>query len=327
MQRSKPFIKWVGGKGGLTDQLARMLPRDLADGKGLTYVEPFVGGGAMLFFMLRRHTGIRRAIVCDVNADLTTCYRTVRDTPDRLIKALGEIEREYLALANDDARRDFYLAQRKRYNLKGHGDVDNTVMFLFLNRTCFNGMYRVNRSGGFNVPFGRYERPQICDADTILADSAALQRVEIMTGDFEGTLSMATERSFFYLDPPYRPISATSAFTSYTVGQFNDEEQERLCRFCHRLDASGHRFMLSNSDGLPYGDDFLRRLYSDYNISTVSAARSINCKGTGRGRLSEIVVRNYNEPKKYTDDFILEPYYVAGGIMRGNETNYHEERL
>lgn len=185
---ARPFVKWAGGKGQLLGQLEAALPRDLS-AKPFTYVEPFVGGGAMLFFMLRRFPNICRAVVNDINPVLATAYRVVRDNPDPLLAALSDLERDYLARAEQDARKEFYLARRDEFNARCADAVRQTALFVFLNRTCFNGLYRENAKGGFNVPFGRYANPVICNEPVIRADSALLNAVEmeIATGDFKAT--------------------------------------------------------------------------------------------------------------------------------------------
>jgi len=181
--KGKPFIKWVGGKTQLIEQLDAQLPADFDTWNDVTYIEPFVGGGAMLFYMLQRYPNIRCAVINDVNPDLTTCYRTVRDMPEELIASLTDMQNTYNALSSEKARKDFFLAVRDRYNEKYLEPLENTTKFFFLNRTCFNGLYRVNKKGLFNVPFGKYTNPQICDPVTIRRDSELLQHVEILTGD------------------------------------------------------------------------------------------------------------------------------------------------
>lgn len=291
---AKPFIKWAGGKGQLLAQLDTLLPADFAAWPDACYVEPFVGGGAMLFHLLRRYPNISRAVVNDANAALTTCYRTVRDSPDALIAALAAIERDFLPLV-PDARKAYYLLRRARFNTAAPDDVERTALFIFLNRTCFNGLYRVNRRGAFNVPFGRYARPVICDEATLRADSDLLRRVEITTGDFAATLRHAAPHTLFYLDPPYRPLSTTSYFNDYTAQKFDDGEQQRLRDFCDAATAAGAAVMLSNSDGkTACGDDYLDRLYARYDITRVMAARCVNATGTGRGKIAEIVARNFS---------------------------------
>lgn len=298
MTKAKPFIKWVGGKTQLIEQLDALLPADFDKWKDVTYIEPFVGGGAMLFYMLQKYPNIRRAVISDINRDLTTCYKTVREQPEELILSLKELEESYLSL-NMEERGEFFLEKRTRYNEKNLDAVNNTALFFFLNRTCFNGLYRVNKSGMFNVPFGKYVNPTICDPATIRKDSAILQRVEILTGDFEKTFEYASGNTLFYFDPPYRPLSGTSSFKDYTKEEFNDEEQIRLKLFCDRIDKAGFHFMLSNSDGKgkDASDDFFDRLYVDYPIERVWAARSVNSNPQKRGKLTEILVHNYQNTK------------------------------
>lgn len=295
MSKAKPFLKWVGGKSQLLEQLKVRLPADFAQKKDITYVEPFVGGGAMLFYLLQAHRNITRAVINDINPDLITCYRTVRDHPHELIRSLTAIQAEYYVLSTEEARKSYYLDVRDRFNAKPDNPIENTTLFFFLNRTCFNGLYRVNKAGKFNVPFGRYKHPLICDADTILADSELLQRVKILSGDFEQTGEQVGGNTFFYFDPPYRPISQTSSFTSYAKEAFNDASQLRLKLFCDRLQKAQIPFMLSNSDCCDANGTyrFFDELYRDYHIDRVWAARNINADRTKRGKLTEIVVRNY----------------------------------
>lgn len=292
--KAKPFVKWVGGKGQLLKQLEALLPIDFSERANVTYIEPFVGGGAMLFHLLQNYSNIKSAIINDINPDLTTCYRVVRDNPKELISTLEDIQAQYYAFDTEEQRKEFFLMCREKFNSKQCNDIDNSVLFLFLNRTCFNGLYRVNKSGKFNVPFGRYKTPTICDAATIYADSILLQKVEIMTGDFEQTASKIDGETFVYLDPPYRPLSATSNFNDYSKESFNDASQIRLKEFCDRLDRMGVTFMLSNSDGMQCDvqDTFFDELYVDYRIDRVLASRSINSDASKRGKLTEIVVGN-----------------------------------
>lgn len=242
--KAKPFIKWVGGKGQLIEQLEALLPADFEKWENVTYIEPFVGGGAMLFYMLQTHPNITHAVINDINSDLTTCYRVVRDHPKELVESLAAKQAEYYSLPTEMARRAFYLGERQEFNTKNLDPIENTTLFFFLNRTCFNGLYRVNKSGLFNVPFGKYETPTICDANTIFADSEILQKVEIMTGDYQQTLEKAKGNTLFYFDPPYRPLNATSSFNDYTKEAFNDLAQKRLKEFCDQVEAAGHKFML-----------------------------------------------------------------------------------
>lgn len=314
MTKAKPFIKWVGGKTQLIEQLDAQLPADFDKWENVTYIEPFVGGGAMLFYMLQKYPNIHRVVINDINRDLTTCYETVRDQSDELIASLKELEDSYLAL-NMDEREKFFLSTRARYNEKNLDAVNNTALFFFLNKTCFNGLYRVNKSGSFNVPFGKYANPTICDPATIHKDSTFLKRVEILTGDFENTFKYASGNTLFYFDPPYRPLSGTSSFKDYTKEVFNDEEQIRLKHFCDRINSAGFKFMLSNSDGRgkDVTDDFFDRLYADYPIERVWAARSVNSNPKKRGKLTEILVHNYlnTKEKSETDTDLQNSLFVA----------------
>jgi DNA adenine methylase len=297
--KAKPFVKWVGGKSQLIEQLEALLPADFDSWENVTYIEPFVGGGAMLFHMLQKYRNIRTAVINDINPDLTTCYRTVRDNPDELVNSLKEIQKEYYSIKSKDEKCQFFLLMREEFNKKNLGDIENTTLFFFLNRTCFNGLYRVNKSGLFNVPFGKYETPTICDPQTIYADSELLQNVEIITGDYQETLRYANGNSFFYFDPPYRPLSATSNFNDYSKEVFNDIAQRRLKSFCDTIQNAGHMFMLSNSDCSSANpeDTFFEDLYlveDYYNMSRVMASRNVNANGKKRGKTTEIEVRNDN---------------------------------
>ena len=296
---AKPFIKWVGGKGQLIEQLEAKLPADFDNWDNATYIEPFIGGGAMLFYMLQQHPNIKRAVINDINPDLITCYRTVRDNVELLIPALRDIQAEYHALSDMEAKREMFMAVRQSYNEKNLDPIENTVKFFFLNRTCFNGLYRVNKRGLFNVPWGKYIQPQICDEYTLRTDSELLKRVEILEGDFEDTLSYAQGNTLFYFDPPYRPLSDTSSFNDYTKDAFNDDSQVRLKEFCDHVNVDGHCFMLSNSDckGKNEADNFFEVLYANYYIDRVMASRNVNANGAKRGKISELLIRNYMNTK------------------------------
>lgn len=298
--KAKPFIKWVGGKSQLIEQLEALLPADFDKWENVTYIEPFVGGGAMLFHMLQKHPNIKCAIINDINDDLTTCYKVVRDQPTELINALTEIQTIYHSFHSEDLRRQFFMLMRKEFNTKALDPIRNTTLFLFLNRTCFNGLYRVNKSGLFNVPFGKYETPTICDPDTIYADSLLLQNVEILTGDYQQTFDKAYGNTLFYFDPPYRPLSNTSSFNDYSKESFNDLAQKRLKLFCDRVEKAGYSFMLSNSDcyNTPLQDRFFEDLYLGYVIDRVWASRNVNANPAKRGKLQELLIHNYVETKQ-----------------------------
>ena len=321
--RAKPFIKWVGGKGQLIEQLDVNLPADFGEWNDVTYIEPFVGGGAMLFYMLQKYPNIQKAVINDINPDLTTCYKTVRDNVNELIESLQCIENEYLSLNGDKRQKEFFMATRERYNEKNLDPIENTTKFFFLNRTCFNGLYRVNKKGLFNVPFGKYKNPRICDPATLLKDSELLKRVEILTGDFEATFNYASNRTLFYFDPPYRPLSDTSSFNDYAKEVFNDDAQIRLKEFCDRIHNSGYNFMLSNSDckGKNENDTFFDVLFKDYIIERVLASRRINSNPDKRGKLTEILVHDYHKTKGSTKETNLElDFNTADLLVSGQYT-------
>ncbi|MFI3295997.1 MAG: DNA adenine methylase [bacterium] len=290
----KPFVKWVGGKTQLIKTIAKFLPKDFAELEDVTYVEPFVGGGAMLFWMLHNYQNISRAVINDINPVLTNAYSVVKEKPLLLIEFLLQIEELYFSLENEGERKNYFLLQREKFNHYSLDSVQQAGLFIFLNRTCFNGLYRVNKRGFFNVPFGKYSKPKICDTQTILADSEALQKVEILTGDFSKTIDYATKETLFYFDPPYKPISKTSSFTTYTKEDFDDLDQLRLGEFCKNISELGHRFLLSNSDVKNVNpiDNFFDDLYKMFDIERVTASRMINSNASNRGKIAEILVSN-----------------------------------
>lgn len=306
-QIAKPFIKWVGGKGKLIPTLTTLLPSNLEKLEALTYIEPFIGGGAMLFFMLQNYPNIERAIINDLNPNLIKAYNTIKESPESLINALNTIQKEYLNITEEEKRKEFYLNARKHFNNGNLSNVESTMYLIFLNKTCFNGLYRVNSKGEFNVPFGKYKNPTICDAKTIYADSELLQKVEIRCGDFEETEQYISENTFIYFDPPYRPLDATSSFNSYAKEAFNDEEQIRLKRYFDRLSEKRCLMMLSNSDckGRNPEDTFFDDLYKDYIIERVYASRSVNANPEKRGKLTELLIRNYTHTLNHSSAFII----------------------
>lgn len=292
--QAKPFVKWVGGKSQLISSIEKALPCDVYKLPELTYIEPFVGGGAMFFWALNKMKNIKKAIINDINSDLTKTYKTIRDNVSELVAELNYIQKEYRLLNLEESRKEFYLERRVRFNTKDLDDIENSALFIFLNRTCFNGLYRVNKKGEFNVPFGRYSNPTICDENTLFADSNLLQKVEILTGDFEQTLHSATENTFFYFDPPYKPLNQTSSFTSYSKENFTDDEQIRLKHFCDKLDDRNYLWILSNSDVRSNDPEniFFDDLYSQYKIDRVWASRSVNANPEKRGKLTELLISN-----------------------------------
>jgi len=291
---AKPFLKWAGGKGQLIAAIEAALPANFSRQKNVAYIEPFIGSGAVLFWLLQRYPFIQQAVINDINTDLTIAYATIKEDPFALIDGLQVMQDSYYRLADEKKRKTFYLEKREEFNTRTLSNIGNTVLLIFLNKTCFNGLYRVNSNNEFNVPFGRHNKPKICDAATIIADSRILQQVTILNGDFRDTLNYAAPNSFFYFDPPYKPLSKTSSFTSYSTSSFDDREQLRLKEFCDELTARGHKWLLSNSDP---GNGFFEDLYTGdaVVIDKVKARRAINSVGSGRGEIAELLISNYSK--------------------------------
>jgi DNA adenine methylase len=291
---AKPFLKWAGGKTQLIAEIEKSLPENVVKNK-FTYIEPFVGSGAVMFWMLNNLPTLEKAVINDINQDLINTYRTIASNPKELISILDVLQREFHELeGNEDNKKEYYYKKRTLYNLRTLDKLAQSALFIFINRTCFNGLYRVNRNNEYNVPMGGYKRPTICDKENILAVSEILKRVEILCGDFEQTLNYASNNTLFYFDPPYKPLSNTSSFNSYAKDEFNDSEQIRLSNFCNKIDKLDHHWILSNSDvkGKDPNDNFFDDLFSDYTIQRVNAKRSINANPEKRGELTELLITN-----------------------------------
>ena len=287
----KPFLKWAGGKTQLLADIEARFP--FAKTAEFTFVEPFVGSGAVLFWVLNNFPGLQAAVINDVNHDLINVYRVIQSDVSGLISLLGEYQEQYHALdEQQELKKEFYYASREQFNARNSEALVHAALFIFLNRTCFNGLYRVHRKNSFNVPVGSYKKPRICDEENLLAVADRLQKVTILSGDFEATLQYADTNAFFYLDPPYKPLTVTSSFNAYAREEFGDDEQVRLKHFCDQLTAAGGRWLLSNSDVRAANpeDNFFDRLYSDYSIRRVSAKRNINSKSGGRGNITELLI-------------------------------------
>lgn len=293
---AKPFLKWAGGKGQLLGQLSEHLP-DRISKEPFTYIEPFVGGGAMLFYMLQHFGNIRKAVINDINEDLILTYQIIKDDVEALIANLDRLEKDYLAISDQMGRSQIFYEVRKQYNQHNGDSIERASQLLFLNKTCFNGLYRVNKRGLFNVPFGKYANPTICNAKLLRVDSQLLKsaQVEICQGDYAQTLQHIEGLTFVYLDPPYRPLDATSSFTAYAKGDFNDDDQRALGAFCHQLTDRGCLWMESNADCSAKNpeDSFFEELYADYRIERVYASRSINANPEKRGKITELLIKNY----------------------------------
>lgn len=298
---AKPFLKWAGGKTQLISDIQKALPKDISEEK-LTYIEPFIGSGAVFFWMLNNFPKLKKAVINDINEDLINTYQTIASRPIELISILEILQNEFHALEDrEDNKKLYYYEKRDLYNTRKEEQSKQAALFIFLNRTCFNGLYRVNRKNEYNVPMGNYKKPTICDKENILAVSMALQKVEILCGDFEQTLEYAANNSLFYFDPPYKPLSETSSFNSYAKDEFNDNEQIRLKNFCSKLDTLNHTWILSNSDvkGRDVNNNFFDDLYADFNIQRVDARRNINANPEKRGSLKELLITNQTNIQKY----------------------------
>lgn len=291
---AKPFLKWAGGKTQLIEQIKEQLPVTIKK-EPFTYIEPFVGSGAVLFWMLEEYPNLEKAIINDINQDLTNSYSTIKYNVHGLIDILRKWEVEYHNLVEDEeAKKEYYYEKRALFNTRSSDQTTQSAIFIFLNRTCFNGLYRVNRKNEFNVPIGSYKKPQICNEENLLAVSDVLQKVEILNGDYSETINYTTENTFFYFDPPYKPLSETSSFNSYAKDEFDDAEQVRLKEFCDMLDNQNHKWILSNSDvkGKDINNNFFDDLYGAFNIYRVNARRIINANPGKRGQLTELLITN-----------------------------------
>ncbi len=295
----RPVLKWAGGKGQLLDQIEQKLPLKLKMGGIKRYIEPFVGGGAV-FFDIYNNYNIQEAFLFDINPELVILYNVIKYDVEKLIIELTKIDTEYKHTVD---KKEYYYARRDEYN-----DLDKTVdanvyvagfvrrasLTIFLNRTCFNGLFRVNSKNKFNVPMGKYINPRILDAANLRNVSEALQIATIVHADFSKVTDYVTADTFVYYDPPYRPIRQTSSFNSYAVGDFDDDEQKRLKSVFDACHKNGALQMLSNSDPTNYTDDlFFDDLYKDYKINRILAKRLINSKADGRDAIRELLITNY----------------------------------
>ena len=292
----KPFIKWVGGKGQLLSEINKLYPVEL--GKNINkYAEIFLGGGAVLFDILSKYK-LDEVYISDKNLELINTYKSIRDNVDILIKSLKEMEEQYIPLNNED-RKIYYYEKREEYNsLKINSEVNNiekAILFIFLNKTCFNGLYRVNKKGKFNVPMGAYKKPKICDEENLKNVSLTLRNVKIVYADYRESEKFIDDKTFVYIDPPYRPLNITSSFTSYTENDFNDKEQIELAEYINVLNKKGAKIVISNSDpkNNDIDDNFFDKLYKNYNINRVKATRMLNSNANLRGAINELLITNY----------------------------------
>lgn len=300
---AKPFLKWAGGKSQLLPQFAAHYPPELAAGRITHYIEPFLGGGAPFLAIAQRYR-IQQAYLTDINPELILVYRVAQRDPSDLIAHLEQHQKAYDASSEEERSRYFYRvrdeynAQRAEISFEHYTNVwvTRAARMIFLNKTCFNGLFRVNAKGEFNVPFGRYKNSAICDPDNLMRVSALLQNAELRVAPFMACEQWVTADTFVYFDPPYRPISATSSFTSYARDRFDDDAQIALAQFFAHLHRTyGAKLMLSNSDPAPINptDDFFERIYQGFKIHRVWANRMINSQAYKRGKITELLITNY----------------------------------
>lgn len=303
---ARPFLKWAGGKTQLLDAIESRLPEPLRETSSIPrYVEPFVGGGAVFFYLQNRYD-IGESILIDLNRELIVGYRVIQQDPEPLIEQLAALESHFIAMEQPERKTYFYKI-RDRYNQQmlafeysHYNDewVERAAYLIFLNKTCYNGLFRQNQQGEFNVPYGRYVNPTICDTENIRAVHRALQDTTLMCDTFTAAGAYIDDQTFVYFDPPYRPLNATSSFTGYFKEDFDDESQRQLADFFYRMDQRNAWLLLSNSDPQNEDEDdtFFYDLYKDFVIAIekVPAKRSINSKGNKRGEINELLIRNYS---------------------------------
>lgn len=289
----KPFIKWAGGKSQLLNDIRKKYPHEIK-----RYCEPFVGGGAVLFDILENFRP-QEVLINDINAELMNTYIQIQEQVETIILQLFDIQTMYWTM-NEEQRKEYFYQKRDCFNeyiIKHCNDknIERAVLFIFLNKTCFNGLYRVNKSGLFNVPIGSYKQPLICDAENLRSASKLLKNVQIKCGDYSKCEDFIDKSTFVYIDPPYRPLNITSSFTSYSKNEFNDDEQVALKHFIDKITQKGAKVVASNSDPKNENitDTFFDELYAQYNIIRVSALRNINSKGNGRKSINELLIYNF----------------------------------
>ena len=295
-RKVKPFLKWAGGKGQLLSEIEKYYPFE--DNRITKYAEPFVGGGAVLFDILSKYD-LEEIYIGDINAELINTYRSIKDNIDELIDLLQIFQSQYIPFGVEE-RKSYYLDKRERFNaLKFLEDksvnIEKAALMIFLNKTCFNGLYRVNKKGFFNVPMGSYKNPQICDETNLREVSKKLQNVKIVCADYRESENFIDKHTFVYFDPPYRPLTDTASFTAYTENLFNDEEQIELARFVDDMHKKGAKVVISNSDPKNSNteDDFFDSIYSAHKIKRIEATRMINCNSESRGKIKELLISNF----------------------------------
>lgn len=294
----KPFIKWAGGKTQLLDILNENLNYECDK-----YIETFVGGGALFISLLENieKTNIKKIIINDINEKLIITYKTIKNNIEELINELEKIRDEYNSLKTLEEKSDMFYKIRKEFNKQTNDNIKISRNFIFLNKTCFNGLYRENSKGEYNVPFGKRKKISLFEKDNLLELSKFMNKkineedvLIICNKNYNELLEYMDNNTMIYLDPPYRPIT-TNGFTTYNKSSFNDKNQIELANFCNEINNIGAKFMLSNSDphNLDINDNFFDNLYQNYNIQRVGATRRINSDGNNRGEITEILIKNY----------------------------------
>ena len=287
----KPFIKWAGGKSQLLDIIREKYPEKIEK-----YCEPFVGGGAVLLDVLENFHP-KEVMINDINSELINVYMQVRDNVENVIELLLNMQIAFWKMDNDK-RKEYFYSKRDRFNeliKQSVSTKEKAALFIFLNKTCFNGLYRVNNKGFYNVPMGSYKKPLICDTDNLYLISKLLKNVEIRCGDYSNCQDFISNNTFVYIDPPYRPLSATSSFTSYNKTTFDDERQIQLVHFIEQISNKGAKVVASNSDpkNTDENDNFFDDIYKMFIINRITAKRMINSNSKGRGYINELLICNY----------------------------------
>lgn len=304
INNAKPFLKWAGGKSQLLGKFRQYYPQSLLNGKEFNYIEPFIGGGAVFFDVMQNYH-IRHSYLSDINPEIVIVYKTIQKSVDKLIEQLTELAEQYKS-KNKEQQKNFFYQQRDIYNQEKQDFnyfsfsqkwIARSALFIFLNKTCFNGLFRNNKQGAFNVPHGKYKNPRIIDKNNLLNVAHILQNTDIEIADYSQSIKYIKNNSFIYFDPPYRPLNKTSNFNSYSQFIFDDSEQKRLANFYKELNDNYVTYlMLSNSDpkNEDINDNFFDELYQGFNIYRIPATRMINSKGNKRGIINELLVTNYN---------------------------------
>lgn len=291
-QEAKPFVKWVGGKTQLLDEIRKYYPSQVDK-----YCEPFVGGGAVLFDVLAKcHPN--DILINDINGELINTYNQIKANCNGLIDLLAELQEKYWSSSLEE-NKALYLEKRERFNsLKVNGNkkenLEKGALFIFLNKTCFNGLFRVNSKGLFNVPFNSAKKPLLCDEENLKACSRLLKKVKMSVGNYSQCKDFIDSKTFVYLDPPYRPLTETAAFTSYNENGFGDKEQIELAKFIEAISRRKALVVTSNSDpkNVREDDNFFDKLYQKFSIKRVSASRMINSNAKKRGAINELLISN-----------------------------------